>query len=87
MIDTKLSVRRYVTEFSNSTDELIAEYELDSFDMTEFRVWFKVPTSGNPMFESYPILAENVEFIENYMGIKPEWDFEMNSYFVEAVSI
>ncbi len=33
MIDTKYKVRRYIAEFSEKTEELLAEHELTSFDL------------------------------------------------------
>ncbi|WP_290702410.1 hypothetical protein [Amphritea sp.] len=84
MIDTIFNVRRYIAEYSEETEELTAEYDLASFDLVRFQAELNEPNSEDPMFDCYPIQEINVIFIEHYMSHKISWDFNKNSYFVEA---
>ncbi len=86
MIDIKFSIKRYVSEFSNETEELISEYDLETFDLVSFQAEFKEASLENPMVDCFPILETNIRFIESYLDNTPNWDFEKNSYFVEAKS-
>jgi len=83
MIDDTFKVRRYITEFCEETEELIAEYDLASFDLVKFQNELNEPNNENPMFDCYPINKENVKFIENYISN----NIEKKSYFVEAHAI
>jgi len=87
MIDDTFKVRRYITEFCEETEELIAEYDLASFDLAKFQNELNEPNKENPMFDCYPINKENVKFIENYISNNITWDFKKKSYFVEAHAI
>lgn len=87
MIDDIYKVRRYITVFSEETEELIAEYDLASFNLAKFQTELNEPNSENPMFDCYPIKKENVKFIENYISNNIAWDFKSMSYFVEAHAI
>jgi len=87
MIDSKYKVKRYITEFSEETEELIAEYDLDGFELSKFLNEFNEPHAENPMFDCYPIKSENVSFLKKYIDDVPEWDFVNKSYFVEAHGI
>ena len=87
MIDEIFKVRRYISEFSEETEELIAEYDLASFSLARFQAELSQSSFESPMFDSYPIQENNVKFIEGYMGYKIAWDFDNKSYFVEANAI
>ena len=87
MIDKEYKVRRYVTEFSRETEEIIAEYELHSFDLRHFQREFCETNIDNPMFDCYPIEKGNVKFLKKYLAKEPKWDFIDKSYFVEAHAI
>ena len=87
MVDQEYSVRRYITEFSEETDQLLAEYELSSFDLSKFQNEFGVADSGSPMFDCYQIGKGNVSFLNEYLAEEPKWDFEKKSYFVESHAI
>tara|TARA_B100001989_G_C24528971_1_gene460422 strand:- start:1188 stop:1451 length:264 start_codon:yes stop_codon:yes gene_type:complete len=84
MIDEKYKVRRYIAEYSEETEELMAEYYLSDFDLAAFQKEFYEPDPKNPMFNCYPITADNLSFIRNYIENEPDWDFENKSYSVEA---
>jgi hypothetical protein len=84
MIDTQYSVRRFIAEYSEETEELLAEYELSSFELIEFQAEFNETNPRDPMFDCYSIKKENVEFIKSHIVQEPEWDFVNKSYFVEA---
>lgn len=86
MIDTEYNVRRYITEFSEQTEELLAEYELATFSLREFQEEFSESTD-TPMFDCYPISASKIDFIRKYVLEEPKWDFIDNSYFLEAHAI
>ncbi len=87
MNDTKFNVRRYVTEFLEVTEELIAEYELLSFELKQFQMEFETLGSDSPMFNCYPIKECNVKFLSMYLVKEPEWDFVNKSYFLQAEAI
>jgi len=87
MIDSEYKVKRYITEFSEKTEELLAEYDLNSFELSEFQKEFNETNDKNPMFECYPIKPENVGFLKKYISDSPEWDFSSKSYFVESHGI
>ncbi len=87
MIDTEFKVRRYVTEFSKETEELIAEYDLRSFELEHFQMEFGEPNGDNPMFDCYSIKECNVKFLRMHLAKEPEWDFVNKSYFVETHAI
>ncbi len=55
MIDTEFNFRRYIAEYSEVTEELIAEHDLSSFDLKLFQVEFGEPNTENPMLDCYPI--------------------------------
>jgi len=87
MIDERYQVRRYITEFSQSTEELLAEYDLCDFDLEAFQKEFSELNPENPMFDCYQVRESNVEFLRKYIENEPEWDFVNKSYFVEAHAI
>lgn len=92
MIDTEFKVKRYITEFSNNTDELIAKYDLEFFELKQFQLELCDPKfceskTQCPMFACYPIKKRNLEFLKKYLAQEPEWDFVNNSYFLEACNI
>ena len=87
MIDTVYKVRRYITEFCTQSDELIAEYELSSFDLKRFQSEFGEKKSSNPMFDCYQIKESNIEFLNEYMNEKPDWDLLSKTYFVEVETL
>ena len=87
MIDTEFKARRYISEFSEETDELIAEYDFRSFELKELQIEFGEPNSESPMFDCYPIKECNVEFLAKYLEKEPEWNFVHKAYFVEAHAI
>jgi len=37
MIDSKYQVRRFISEFSEVTGELLVEYDLSGFDLNKFQ--------------------------------------------------
>lgn len=85
MIDTEYNVERYIAVYSQTTEELINEYPLTSFDLAAFQAEFNEPDPKYPMLDCYPVKPENLSFIRKYITPEPEWDFDANSYFVEAV--
>ncbi|MFT5677138.1 MAG: hypothetical protein ACI808_003090 [Paraglaciecola sp.] len=87
MIDSKYKVKRYITEFFEETEELIAEYDLGGFDLSKFQKEFNEPNAENPMLDCYPIKSENISFLKKYIDVEPEWNFVNKSYFVEAHGI
>ncbi len=87
MIDTKYKVRRYIAEFSEKTEELLAEHELTSFDLEKFQNMFCVSDLNNPMFDCYQINEANCDFLAGYIDFEPSWDFKNKSYFVESEAI
>ena len=87
MIDFKYNVRRYIAEYSEETEELIAEHELIDFDLNKFKIEFGEINPEQPMFGCYPISPSNISFLEKYLGNELKWDFQKSSFFVEAHAI
>ncbi|MCY9826088.1 DUF7683 domain-containing protein, partial [Vibrio chagasii] len=87
MIDEKYKVRRYIAEYSEETEDLVAEHELLDFELDAFKKEFDEANPDQPMFGCYPVLAANTDFL-NPLLVKPiSWDFDKSSYFVEAHAI
>jgi len=84
MIDIEHNARRFITEFSNETDELLAEYDLASFDLKLFQIEFAEGDASDPMYYCYPIKEENIAFLKKYLSEELDWDFVNKAYFVEA---
>jgi hypothetical protein len=77
MIDREYKVRRYISEFSEATGELIVEYDLSNFDLEKFQNEFGEPNLDSPMFDSYQIKRSNIAFlkttsVKNQYGIFPK---------------
>lgn len=84
MRDEQLNVKRYVAQYSATTEWLTAEYDLTDFDLKKFQAEFNEPNTDDPMVDCYPITADNVAFLKPYLAKEPDWNFAENSYFVEA---
>ena len=84
MKDTNFGVRRYIAEYSDETEELIAEHDLTGFELSQFQREFNEPNNEDPMYDCYPIKLENLSFLKTYINDEPEWDLVNKSYFVEA---
>lgn len=80
-------MRRYISEYSEATGELIVEYDLSNFDLDKFQNEFGEFNLDSPMFDSYQIKRSNIAFLKNYISKEPIWDFSKKSYFVEAHAI
>lgn len=87
MIDEKFKVSRYLAEYSESTEKLLAKYDLSDFDLVAFQKEFSEANPDNPMFDCYQVKKSNVEFLQRYIENEPKWDFANNAYFVEAHAI
>lgn len=87
MIDSDYQVKRYITEFCKHTDQLLAEYDLTSFDLYKFQNAFGVFDMNNPMFDCYPIHRAHLNFIKRYVFSEPDWDFVNKAYFIESQGI
>ncbi|TBW48719.1 hypothetical protein EZI54_20730 [Marinobacter halodurans] len=86
MIDKEFGVRRFVTEYSNETEELLAEYELEAFELAAFQSKFGA-SNEDPMFDCYEIGQQHVAFLKQYLAMIPVWDFSRSSYYVEASAV
>jgi hypothetical protein len=87
MIDEKYKVRRYIAEYSEETEELVAEHELLDFELDAFKKEFGEANPDQSMFGCNPVLAANTDFLNPFL-VKPiSWDFDKSSYFVEAHAI
>lgn len=87
MIDPQHNIKRFISVFSEKTEELTNEFELKGFNLREFQKEFCVKNQSNPMFDSYQIHRKNINFLKNYLAHEPEWDFENYSYFIETESL
>ncbi|ODC03837.1 hypothetical protein BFW38_10065 [Terasakiispira papahanaumokuakeensis] len=86
MIDQEFSVRRFVTEYSNETETLLADYELVAFNLEAFQSALGV-SSEDPMFDCYEIGPHHVVFLTQCLAIMPAWDFSRRSYYIEASAV
>lgn len=84
MIDTTFNVKRYISVFDEQTELLVTEYQFSDFDLVAFQKEFNEIDRDNPMFDCYPITEVNVAFVESYLTESIKWDFQNDSYFVEA---
>ena len=87
MIDSKYKVRRFIAEYSDTTDELLEKYKLSDFELKLFQKEFLKSSLDNPMFDCYQIAEKNIIFLKNYIQNEPDWNFSENSYFLEAVAL
>ncbi|WP_339074652.1 DUF7683 domain-containing protein [Teredinibacter turnerae] len=87
MIDEYFGVKRYLAEYSEETEWLIARYDLETFELPAFQKEFGEANPKNPMFDCYAVAENNISFLERYLGEKPKWNFNERSYFVEAHSV
>lgn len=84
--DSDRQGRRYIFEYCAKSEELLAGYQLDTFDLERFQDEFNKPDSDELMYYCYPIHRKNIDFLSDYVSVLPDWDFENKSYFLEAVS-
>ena len=77
-------VHRYLAEYSNETDELLARHEFTHFDLAAFQGAFGITTAADPMYDCYEVTPETKEFISGFTGTPIAWDFNGRSYYVEA---
>ena len=87
MIDDKKKVRWYIAQYSESTEDLEAEYDINYFDIDAFRIEFENTNSEFPMEGCFPIRWSNIEFLRKYMDQPPVWNFKLSSYFIESQAI
>jgi len=86
MIDSKFGVRRFLAEYSEQSEELIARYEFAKFDLDAFQAEFQID-SLDPMFDCYEVEQQHLRFVESHLVQVPNWDFEGSSYFVESHAV
>lgn len=85
MVNETYNVRRYISEYSKTTNELLADYELETFNLKQFQA--ELDTGDDePMFCCYPITVSKIDFIERCTKEKVKWDFVTKAYFLEAHS-
>lgn len=84
MIDKHLKVRRIVAEYSEQTEELVAEHELARFELEKFKSHFKVKDISDTLIDCYQIVGCDIEFIGEYLEAPIEWNFQSSSYFLET---
>jgi len=77
-------MNRVVRVYSDATDKLVDEVDIEISDLERFRAEFEVLNESDPMVECYPIRKENIKFIGAYLKSELSWDFENYSYFVET---
>jgi len=77
-------VRRIVTVFSNADESLVGVHELEGVVLSQLQKQWSEPKT-EPMFACFPVEEDQREFIEELIGC--ELNFEMYSYFAEAVCI
>jgi hypothetical protein len=79
-----ISVNRVLRAFSNKTGWGIWELPIEHFSLLEFQTEFGVEDPNDPMYDCWPVKPNNVPFLERYIDNPHSWDFEAQSYFVEA---
>ncbi|MCF6442921.1 hypothetical protein L1077_26205 [Pseudoalteromonas luteoviolacea] len=84
MSDAKFKVRRFISEYSQKAEVLIAEYELSELDLFKLKAEFDETNPEQAMFDCYEIRKSNVSFINKYTHEPIAWDFSKNAYFIEA---
>ncbi|WP_456238191.1 DUF7683 domain-containing protein [Marinobacter mangrovi] len=86
MIDSKFGLSRFLAEYSEQSEELIARYEFAKFDLDAFQSEFQVESS-DPMFDCYEVGQRHLRFLESCLARVPSWDFDDNSYFLESHTV
>ena len=77
-------VQRIVTVFSNADESLVEVHQLEGVVLSQLQKQWSEPEI-EPMFACFPIEEDQREFIEEL--IECELNFEVYSYFAEAVCI
>lgn len=77
-------IRRIITVFSNADESLVGEHELEGIELSQLQKQWSEPET-EPMFNCFPVEEDQREFIEEL--IECELDFDVYSYFAEAVCI
>lgn len=80
-------VRRYITVFSNETEELVGEVDLTSFSLKDFQKEFNEKDANNPMYDCYIIYDQNLPFLTPFLAQGVQWDFNNYAYFLEAETL
>ncbi|RKZ68467.1 MAG: hypothetical protein DRQ48_08685 [Gammaproteobacteria bacterium] len=77
-------MNRFIRVYSNKTDKLISEVDVQSFDLMKFQNLFGVNDTENPMFDCFEVTPEIAGAIEAHLSSKPDWNFSAYSYFLET---
>ncbi len=77
-------ITRYIAEYTNQTDELVAKYPLKSFDLEEFQEEFGIVNPENQMLDRYPIFESSLLLLNAHLANPVQWKFVSHSYYLEA---
>ena len=75
---------RIIEYFSNTTDELVGEFDLPNVELTELQRMWNMP-ADDPMVACFSINEEQVQFFQQLIDI--EFDSLQYSYFLAAYTV
>lgn len=77
-------ITRFIAEYDNHNDALIAKHPLKSFDLSDFQEEFGIVNPDNQMLAKYPVFESSQLLLNNHL-VKPiRWKFLSHSYYLES---
>lgn len=77
-------ITRFIAEYANQNDALIAKYPLKSFDLAEFQEEFGIVSPDNQMLDRYPIFESSLLLLNAHLAKPIAWKFVSHSYYLET---
>jgi len=77
-------ITRYIAEYTNQTDALVAKYPLKTFDLAEFQEEFGIVNPDNQMLDRYPIFESSLLLLNAHLAQPVPWKFVTHSYYLET---
>jgi len=79
-------VKRVVSVFSKETNGLVAEYDLSSFDLTDFKQHFGVAHADvdSEMVTEHSVGPVDVGFLSAHLSEDVRFDFNKYTYFLSC---
>jgi len=73
-----------LTVIDGSREEVVDVHEIEPFDLPAFCKQFDVPVEHDPhMMDRYAVGPDDIEFLNNALGVDLEYDFTRFAYFIE----
>lgn len=75
---------RFVAEYDNRNDALLAKYPLKSFDLSAFQEEFGIVNPDNQMLARYPVFESSQLLLNSHLSKPIRWNFLSLSYYLET---